>query len=63
MVEVIVEDIVYLLCVWNVVECRGCEVLLCSIIYEDLSLLLCLVCDLICKDVDKVKVDLKEIFG
>lgn len=61
-VEVIVEDVVYLLWVWNVVEWCGCDVVFCSVIYEDLSLLLCLVCDLICKDVDKVKVDFKEIF-
>ena len=61
--EAIAEDIAYLSRVWNVVERRGREAPSCSIIYEDLSLPLRSVRDLIRKDVDKVKVDSKETFG
>ncbi|KAG1460329.1 hypothetical protein G6F57_014335 [Rhizopus arrhizus] len=61
--EAIAEDIAYLSRVWNVVERRGREAASCSIIYEDLSLPLRSVRDLIRKDVDKVKVDSKETFG
>jgi Ribonucleases G and E len=61
--EAIAEDIAYLSRVWNVVERRGREAPSCSIIYEDLSLPLRSVRDLIRKDVDKVKVDSKETFA
>ncbi|MFP3786654.1 ribonuclease E/G, partial [Burkholderia sp. SIMBA_024] len=53
----------YLSRVWNVVERRGRESPTCSIIYEDLSLPLRSVRDLIRKDVDKVKVDSNETFA
>ncbi|MBP7599320.1 MAG: ribonuclease E/G, partial [Pseudoxanthomonas sp.] len=46
--------------VWNVVERRGRESPSCSVLYEDLSLPLRAVRDLIRKDVEKVKVDSKE---
>ncbi|KAF1725595.1 ribonuclease G [Pseudoxanthomonas mexicana] len=59
-VEALAEDIAYLSRVWNVVERRGRESPSCSILYEDLSLPLRAVRDLIRKDVDKVKVDSKE---
>lgn len=55
--EALAEDIAYLSRVWNVVERRGREASACSIIYEDLSLPLRAVRDLIRKDVEKVKVD------
>ncbi|HCL43875.1 MAG TPA: Rne/Rng family ribonuclease, partial [Pseudomonas sp.] len=61
--EAIAEDIAYLSRVWNVVERRGREAASCSNIYEDLSLPLRSVRDLIRKDVDKVKVDSKETFA
>ncbi|MDG2524463.1 ribonuclease G [Stenotrophomonas sp. HITSZ_GD] len=61
--EALAEDIAYLSRVWNVVERRGRESPPCSIIYEDLSLPLRSVRDLIRKDVEKVKVDSKETFG
>ncbi len=61
--EAIAEDIAYLSRVWNVVERRGREAPSCSNIYEDLSLPLRSVRDLIRKDVDKVKVDSKETFA
>ena len=59
-VEALAEDIAYLSRVWNVVERRGRESPSCSVLYEDLSLPLRAVRDLIRKDVDKVKVDSKE---
>ena len=59
-VEALAEDIAYLARVWNVVERRGRESPSCSILYEDLSLPLRAVRDLIRKDVEKVKVDSKE---
>ncbi|MBA3929231.1 ribonuclease G [Pseudoxanthomonas japonensis] len=58
--EALAEDIAYLSRVWNVVERRGRESPSCSILYEDLSLPLRAVRDLIRKDVEKVKVDSKE---
>lgn len=60
--EALAEDIAYLSRVWNVVERRGREASACSIIYEDLSLPLRAVRDLIRKDVEKVKVDSNETF-
>ena len=59
-VEALAEVIAYLSRVWNVVERRGRESPSCSVLYEDLSLPLRAVRDLIRKDVDKVKVDSKE---
>ncbi|MBN8796164.1 MAG: ribonuclease E/G, partial [Stenotrophomonas nitritireducens] len=61
--EALAEDISYLSRVWNVVERRGREAPPRSIIYEDLSLPLRSVRDLIRKDVEKVKVDSKETFA
>lgn len=60
--EAIAEDVAYLSRVWNVVERRGRDAAPLSVIYEDLSLPLRSVRDLIRKDVDKVKVDSKETF-
>ncbi|WP_127171477.1 ribonuclease G [Xanthomonas euvesicatoria] len=60
--EALAEDIAYLSRVWNVVERRGREAPPCSIIYEDLSLPLRAVRDLIRRDVEKVKVDSNETF-
>ena len=59
-VEALAEDIAYLSRVWNVVERRGRESPSRSVLYEDLSLPLRAVRDLIRKDVEKVKVDSKE---
>ncbi|MFT4249192.1 MAG: ribonuclease G [Pseudomonas sp.] len=61
--EALAEDIAYLSRVWNVVERRGREAPPRSMIYEDLSLPLRAVRDLIRKDVDKVKVDSQETFA
>ncbi|QHG87540.1 MULTISPECIES: ribonuclease G [Xanthomonas] len=61
--EALAEDIAYLSRVWAVVERRGREAPPCSIIYEDLSLPLRAVRDLIRRDVEKVKVDSNETFG
>ena len=61
--EAIAEDVAYLSRVWNVVERRGRDAAPLSVIYEDLSLPLRSVRDLIRKDVDKVKVDSKETFN
>ena len=61
--EALAEDIAYLSRVWNVVERRGREAPPCSMIYEDLSLPLRALRDLIRKDVDKVKVDSQETFA
>lgn len=60
--EAIADDFAYLSRVWNVVERRGREASACSMIYEDLSLPLRAVRDLIRKDVDRVKVDAVETF-
>jgi ribonuclease G len=61
--EALADDVAYLSRVWNVVERRGREAPPCSAIYEDLSLPLRAVRDLIRKDVDKVKVDSQETFA
>ncbi|HHW4678631.1 MAG TPA: ribonuclease G [Xylella sp.] len=60
--DVLAEDIAYLSRVWGVVERRGRELPSCSLLYEDLSLSLRSVRDLIRKDVEKIKVDSKEAF-
>jgi ribonuclease, Rne/Rng family len=60
--EALAEDIAYLSRVWNVVERRGLEAPPCSIIYEDLSLPLRSVRDLIRKDVEKVRVDSRDTY-
>ncbi|MGY0328985.1 ribonuclease G [Xylella fastidiosa subsp. multiplex] len=61
--DVLVEDIAYLSRLWGVVERRGRELPVCSLLYEDLSLSLRSVRDLIRKDVEKIKVDSKEAFA
>ncbi|MBP3984896.1 ribonuclease G [Pseudoxanthomonas helianthi] len=61
--EALAEDIAYLSRVWNAVERRGREAPVQTCIYEDLSLPLRSVRDLIRKDVDKVKVDSKETYA
>ncbi len=61
--EALAEDIAYLSRVWNAVERRGREAPARSILYEDLSLPLRSVRDLIRKDVDKVKVDSNVTFA
>ncbi len=58
--EALAEDLAYLSRVWNIVEKRSREMPTCSILYEDLSLPLRAVRDLIRKDVEKVKVDSHE---
>jgi len=60
--EALAEDIAYLSRVWNVVERRGREAPSASIIYEDLSLPLRSVRDLIRKDVEKVRVDSRDTY-
>jgi ribonuclease G len=60
--ESLAEDLAYLSRVWNIVEKRGRELPPCSILYEDLSLPLRAVRDLIRKDVEKVKVDSRETY-
>ncbi|MET0288946.1 MAG: ribonuclease G [Pseudoxanthomonas sp.] len=60
--EALAEDVAYLSRVWNIVEKRGREAPSPSIIYEDLSLPLRAVRDLIRKDVEKVKVDSRETY-
>ncbi|WFC42964.1 ribonuclease G [Pseudoxanthomonas sp. SE1] len=60
--EALAEDLAYLSRVWNIVEKRGRELPPCSILYEDLSLPLRAVRDLIRKDVEKVKVDSRETY-
>src|SRR5690606_37842302 len=60
--EALAEDIAYLSRVWNVVERRGREAPAGSIIYEDLSLPLRSVRDLIRKDVEKVRVDSRDTY-
>ena len=60
--EALAEDIAYLSRVWNVVERRGREAPPCTIIYEDLSLPLRSVRDLIRKDVEKVRVDSRDTY-
>ncbi|MFT3763079.1 MAG: ribonuclease G [Pseudoxanthomonas sp.] len=60
--EALAEDIAYLSRVWNVVERRGREASSQACIYEDLSLPLRAVRDLIRKDVEKVRVDSHETY-
>ncbi|MFT4256176.1 MAG: ribonuclease G [Pseudoxanthomonas sp.] len=60
--EALAEDIAYLSRVWNVVERRGREAPSQTCIYEDLSLPLRAVRDLIRKDVEKVRVDSQETY-
>lgn len=59
--EALAEDIAYLSRVWNIVEKRGRESPR-GILYEDLSLPLRAVRDLIRKDVEKVRVDSRETY-
>ena len=56
------EDLAYLSRVWNIVARRSREAPVQTCIYEDLSLPLRAVRDLIRKDVEKVKVDSRETF-
>ena len=60
--EALAEDIAYLARVWNVVERRGREAAAGAIIYEDLSLPLRAVRDLIRRDVEKVRVDSRDTY-
>ena len=60
--EALAEDIAYLSRVWNVVERRGREAAAGTIIYEDLSLPLRAVRDLIRRDVEKVRVDSRDTY-
>jgi ribonuclease G len=60
--EALAEDIAYLSRVWNVVERRGREAASGAIIYEDLSLPLRAVRDLIRRDVEKVRVDSRDTY-
>ncbi|GAB3514439.1 ribonuclease G [Pseudoxanthomonas daejeonensis] len=60
--EALAEDIAYLARVWNVVERRGREAGAGTIIYEDLSLPLRAVRDLIRRDVEKVRVDSRDTY-
>ncbi|MCA0394158.1 MAG: ribonuclease G [Proteobacteria bacterium] len=60
--EALGEDIAYLSRVWNIVGKRSREAPVQTCIYEDLSLPLRAVRDLIRKDVEKVKVDSRETF-
>ncbi|MGH8062703.1 MAG: ribonuclease G [Pseudoxanthomonas sp.] len=58
--EALAEDIAYLARVWALVEQRGREAALGACIYEDLTLPLRAVRDLMRRDVEKVKVDSRE---
>ncbi|MDH5835691.1 ribonuclease G [Luteimonas kalidii] len=60
--EALAEDLAYLSRVWNIVGKRSREAPVQACIYEDLSLPLRAVRDLIRKDVEKVKVDSRETF-
>ncbi|MDR1076491.1 MAG: ribonuclease G [Xanthomonadaceae bacterium] len=60
--EALAEDIAYLGRVWNIVEKRAREAPSPACIYEDLSLPLRAVRDLIRKDVEKVKVDSEDTY-
>ena len=60
--EALAEDIAYLARVWNVVERRGRESAAGAIIYEDLSLPLRSVRDLVRRDVEKVRVDSHDTY-
>ena len=60
--EAIADDFAYLTRVWNVVERRGREAPLTSMIYEDLALPLRAVRDLIRRDTEKVRVDTRQTY-
>lgn len=60
--EALTDDMEYLLRVWNVVGRRIRELPVRSLLYEDLSIPLRAVRDLIRKDVEKVKVDAQSTF-
>lgn len=60
--EALAEDVAYLSRVWNVINRRSGEMTSRALLYEDLSLPLRAVRDLIRKDVDKVKVDSRETY-
>ena len=60
--EALAEDIAYLRRVWEQVEAAASSARLGSCLYEDLSLPLRAVRDLIRRDVEKVKVDSRETF-
>ena len=60
--EALAEDLAYLSRVWNIVGKRSREAPVQACIYEDLSLPLRAVRDLIRKDVEKVKVDSRETY-
>ncbi|MGJ4804896.1 ribonuclease G [Luteimonas sp. SDU82] len=60
--EALAEDLAYLSRVWNIVGKRSREAPVQTCIYEDLSLPLRAVRDLIRKDVEKVKVDSRETY-
>src|SRR5690606_7680724 len=60
--EALAEDLAYLSRVWNIIGRRSREAAVQTCIYEDLSLPLRAVRDLIRKDVEKVKVDSRETF-
>ena len=60
--EALGEDLAYLSRVWNIVGKRSREAPVQTCIYEDLSLPLRAVRDLIRKDVEKVKVDSRETY-
>ena len=60
--EALAEDLAYLSRVWNIVDKRSREAPVQTCIYEDLSLPLRAVRDLIRKDVEKVKVDSRETY-
>ncbi|KAF1710365.1 ribonuclease G [Pseudoxanthomonas kalamensis DSM 18571] len=60
--EALADDIAYLSRVWNIVGKRGREAPPQTCIYEDLSLPLRAVRDLIRKDVEKVRVDSRETY-
>ncbi|TYT27358.1 ribonuclease G [Luteimonas viscosa] len=60
--EALAEDLAYLSRVWNIIGRRSRDAAAQTCIYEDLSLPLRAVRDLIRKDVEKVKVDSRETF-
>ena len=60
--DALAEDIAYLSRVWEQAEAASADARLGSCLYEDLSLPLRAVRDLIRRDVDKVKVDSRETF-
>jgi ribonuclease G len=60
--EALAEDVAYLSRVWNVINRRAGEMAPRALLYEDLSLPLRAVRDLIRKDVEKVKVDSRETY-